>query len=79
MVTCCWSSDTCTCSMTRAVSNPSGIATPVFANCQSTPRTHALVSGSSPSARFSKSDQCRAIESIAHVSAEGMSHRETTS
>ena len=76
---CCSSAETCTCSITMAVSKPSGMATPVFANCQSRPRTHALVSGTSPSARPSKSDQCSATESMAHVSVFGMSVCATTS
>ena len=50
--TCCSSGDTVTCSITMAVSKPSGIAMPVLANCQSTPRTHADVSGM-PSAKSS--------------------------
>ena len=43
--TCCSSADTFTCSITIAVSKPSGIATPVLANSQFTPRFHADVSG----------------------------------
>ena len=79
MITCCSSAETCACSMTMAVSNPSGMATPVLANCQSRPRTHELVSGTSPSARSAKSDQCSAMESMAHVSALGMSFAAHTS
>ena len=79
MTTCCSSAETCACSMTMAVSNPSGMATPVLANCQSRPRTHELVSGTSPSARSAKSDQCSAMESMAHVSALGMSFAAHTS
>ena len=79
MITCCSSAETCACSMTMAVSNPSGMATPVLANCQSRPRTHELVSGTSPSARSAKSDQCSAMESMAHVSALGISFAAHTS
>ena len=73
MVTRSSSSDTSTCSITIAVSNPSGMATPVFANSQSTPRTHELVSGTAPGSRSAKSSHLTAIESSAHVSAEGTS------
>ena len=79
MTTCCSSAETCACSMTMAVSNPSGMATPVLANSQSRPRTHALVSGTSPSARSAKSDQCSAMESMAQVSALGISFTARTS
>ena len=79
MTTCCSSAETFACSMTMAVSNPSGMATPVLANSQSRPRTHELVSGTSPSARSAKSDQCSAMESMAQVSALGMSFTAHTS
>lgn len=71
----CSSSETTTCSITIAVSNLSGIATPVLANSQSLPRTHPDVSGI-PS---TKSDQFTAIESIRHVNAFGSMHADTTS
>ncbi len=74
--TCCSSSDTLTCSMTIAVSNPSGMATPVFANSQSLPRTQTEVSGISPSA---KPSQCTAMESIMHCRVFGESTLDTTS
>ncbi len=67
METCCWSSETATCSITMAVSKPSGIAMPVLANCQFTPRIHVLVSGSP----FSKSSQRTAMESMQQVSTLG--------
>ena len=70
----CSSSETTTCLITIAVSNPSGIATPVLANSQSLPRTHPDVSGI-PS---TKSDQCTAIESIRHVNAFGSMHADAT-
>ena len=73
--TCCWSSDTATCSMTMAVSKPAGMAMPVFANCQFTPRAHVLVSGSP----FSKSSQRTAMESMQHVSTFGVSVCASTS
>lgn len=53
-------------SMAMAVSKPSGIPTPVFANCHSTSRVQPEMSGIEPSA-CSKSLQRRAIESMLQV------------
>ena len=72
----CSSGDTFTCSMTIAVSNPSGIATPVLAKSQFTPRVQADVSGIFPS---SKSSYRTAMESSAQVRAFGASSCASTS
>ena len=64
-----------TCSTTIAVSNPLGMATPVFANSHCTPRVHPDVSGMP----FLKSSQCTATESIRHVRQFGLSHCAYTS
>ncbi len=75
ILTCCSSSETSTCSTTMAVSKPAGMAIPVLANSQSIPRAQLEVSG----IPCSKSYQWTAIESIAQVSALGISRRECTS